>query len=70
MAEREGPTRGDLYAVLGLTPAASSEEIRAAYQRLASDIVAGQASPIQRTRPASEATVAPNRFVPAPTAGR
>lgn len=48
MAESQQRTGADLYAVLGLTPEATSQEIRSAYQQLAGSIVAGQASPIQR----------------------
>jgi hypothetical protein len=48
MANTQDRTGADLYAVLGLTPDASSQEIRAAYQQLAGSIVAGHASPIQR----------------------
>jgi DnaJ domain len=43
--EATGP---DLYAVLGLTPEASAQEIRGAYQRLSGDIAAGQAPAVQR----------------------
>src|SRR5690242_16552894 len=47
MAETQA-SRNDLYSVLGLTPQATSQEIRLAYQRLIGEIVAGHASPVQR----------------------
>jgi DnaJ-like protein len=42
------PPHSDPYSVLGLTPQASSQEIRAAYQRLIGEIVAGHPAPVQR----------------------
>jgi hypothetical protein len=38
----------DLYAVLGLSPEAGAQEIRAAYQQLSTEMASAQASPAQR----------------------
>lgn len=47
MAEREPLPGHALYAVLGLTPEATGEEIRAAYQGLLGEIAAGQLSAVE-----------------------